>query len=64
MAITASEAETAGVTFGGTFFGYLASGGFALSTAVGEHATIAGAIAALGVLGYHVYQGNVTPKAA
>ena len=59
MAITASEAETAGATFGATFFGYLASGGFALSQSVGEHAAIAGAIAALGVLGYHAYQGNV-----
>lgn len=63
MAISASEAETAGVTFGGTFFGYLASAGFALSTAVGEHAAIAGAIAALSVLGYHAYSGNVVKGA-
>ena len=59
MAITASEAETAGVTFGGAFFGTLAAGGFVLTTALGEHAAIAGAVAALAVLGYHAYSGNV-----
>ena len=62
MAITASEAETAGVTFGGAFFGYLASGGFDLSSAIGEHAVIVGAVAALATLGYHAYAGNVAVK--
>ena len=63
MAISASEAETAGITFGGTFFGYLATSGFVLSSAVGEHAAIAGAVAALAVLGYHAYAGNVVKGA-
>ena len=63
MAISATEAETAGVTFGGTFFGVLAASGFDLSTALGEHAAIAGAVAALAVLGYHAYSGNVVKGA-
>lgn len=59
MTISASEAETAGITFGGAFLGYLASAGFTLSTTIGEHAAIAGGVAALAVLGYHAYSGNV-----
>ena len=57
MTITLSEAETALVTFGGALFGYLASAGFALSQVAFEHGAIAGAVAALSVLGYSAYTG-------
>lgn len=64
MAITATEAETAGVTFGATFFGYLVSARFVLTGAVLEAAAITGVIAAFAALGYHAYTGNVTAPPA
>lgn len=61
MAITATEAETAGITFVGALLGYIAQAGFDLSTVNFEHGAVVGAIAAIGVLGYHAYTGNVAP---
>jgi uncharacterized membrane protein YebE (DUF533 family) len=64
MTITATEGETALATFASAFLGVLVSASFVLTSAVVETAAITGLIAALGVLGYHVYSGNVSTATA
>jgi hypothetical protein len=64
MVITLGEAEGAALTWAAAFFGYIASGGFVLSQAVGTAAGVTGAIAALAFLGYNAYAGNVAPAPA
>ena len=64
MAITADTGETALVTFAGGLLGYIATAGFDLSATAFGHGAIVGGIAALGVLGYHAYVGNVATAPA